>query len=107
MSSSPSPDWQAPSGKRLALSVVVALAIAATAWTILGLRSALGLAGLGVGAVLLILLGNPLSGLASAPELLPAGWGTLGQFLPPGAAGSLLRSSAFFDGLVPAGHSSS
>ena len=40
-------------------SVVVALAIAATAWTILGLRSALGVAGLGVGAVLLILLGNP------------------------------------------------
>jgi hypothetical protein len=49
-------------------------------------------------AVTLILLGNPPSGLSSAPELLPAGWGAFGQLLPPGAAGTLLRSTAFFDG---------
>lgn len=74
------------------------LGISATAWTILGLRTALGNAGLACGAVVLIVLGNPLSGLSSAPELLPAGWGTLGQLLPPGATGSLLRSVAYFDG---------
>jgi hypothetical protein len=85
-------------GNYLLTSAGVALGIAATAWTILGLRTALGDAGLGLGAVTLILLGNPLSGLASAPELLPAGWGSLGQLLPPGAAGTLLRSVAFFDG---------
>jgi hypothetical protein len=79
-------------------SAGAALGLAATAWTILGLRTAFGNAGLAVGAVTLILLGNPLSGLSSAPELLPAGWGTLGQFLPPGATGTLLRSLAFFDG---------
>jgi hypothetical protein len=79
-------------------SGVVALSIAATALTLLGLEALFGTAGLGLGAAVMMLLGNPLSGLASAPEMLPAGWGTLGQYLPPGAAGSLLRSTAFFDG---------
>lgn len=45
-----------------------------------------------------MLLGNPLSGLASGPHWLPGGWATLGQILPPGASGSLLRANAFFDG---------
>jgi hypothetical protein len=45
-----------------------------------------------------LLLGNPLSGLNSAPEMLPSGWGTLGQWLPQGATATLLRSTAFFDG---------
>lgn len=82
----------------------VALGIAATALTILGLESLLGAAGLGLGAASMMLLGNPLSGLSSAPQMLPSGWGTLGQYLPPGAAGSLLRSTAFFDGHAAAPH---
>jgi hypothetical protein len=85
-------------GSYLRTSAAVALGIAATAWTILGLRSALGNGGVVLGAATVILLGNPLSGLNSAPELLPAGWGAFGQLLPPGAAGTLLRSTAFFDG---------
>ena len=64
----------------------------------LGLGSVLGRVGLGIGALLALLLGNPLSGLASAPELLPSGWGALGQWLPQGASGTLLRSTAFFGG---------
>jgi hypothetical protein len=85
-------------GDYWANSGVVALSIAATALTLLGLESLLGVAGLGLGGALMMLLGNPLSGLTSAPEMLPSGWGTLGQYLPPGAAGSLLRSTAYFDG---------
>lgn len=85
-------------------TAAVALGIAATALTILGLESLFGAAGLGLGAATMMLLGNPLSGLTSAPEMLPSGWGTLGQFLPPGAAGSLLRSTAFFDGHAAAAH---
>jgi hypothetical protein len=77
---------------------VVALGIAATALGLLGLASVAGLPGLGLGAATVVLLGNPLSGLASAPELLPAGWGSTGQLLPPGATGSLLRSASWFDG---------
>jgi len=79
-------------------SGVVALSIGATALTILGLEALLGLRGLALGAAVMMLLGNPLSGLTSAPEMLPSGWGAFGQYLPPGAAGSLLRSTAFFDG---------
>jgi hypothetical protein len=57
------------------------------------------------GAVIIVLIGNPLSGLTSAPELLPTPWGTAGQYLPPGASASLLRITAFFHrhgGLHPA-----
>ena len=77
---------------------VLALAIAASATVLLGLERLLGYAGLGLGAAVLLLLGIPLSGLTSAPELLPGRWGELGQLLPPGAAGTALRSVAFFDG---------
>jgi hypothetical protein len=79
-------------------SAVVALAIGATATVVLALERLFGFAGLGLGAAVMLLLGNPLSGIASAPELLPAGWGAFGQLLPPGAAGTALRSVAFFDG---------
>jgi hypothetical protein len=74
------------------------------AWTILaissgtaGLIALLGPAGLGLSAVLMVFLGNPFSGVGSAPELLPHPVGQLGQWLPPGAAVSLLRSTAYFD----------
>lgn len=74
------------------------LGIAATGFFVLGVLEVLGNPGLGIAAILLILLGNPLSGLASAPEMLPNGWGVLGQLLPPGATGTLLRNITFFDG---------
>jgi len=41
---------------------------------------------------------NPWSGIGSAPELLPEPAGAIGQLLPTGAGGNLLRSVAFFDG---------
>jgi hypothetical protein len=77
---------------------VIALSVAATSITLLGLEWLLGTPGLGLGSAAMMLLGNPLSGLTSAPEMLPSGWGALGQLLPPGAAGTALRSVAFFDG---------
>ncbi|MEU2034475.1 hypothetical protein [Nocardia amamiensis] len=76
----------------------VALTIAATSLTVLGLESLLGYLGIGIGAIAMMLIGNPLSGTATAPEMLPGWSGTLGQLLPPGAGGRLLRSTAFFDG---------
>ncbi|MGV9709549.1 hypothetical protein ACWDTI_02635 [Gordonia sp. NPDC003424] len=79
-------------------SLAAMLGIAATAMAVLGLRELLGGLGLGIAAILLILLGNPLSGLAGAPEALPTPWGFIGQLLPPGATGSLLRGVVFFDG---------
>ncbi|HCA87554.1 MAG TPA: hypothetical protein DEQ61_20045, partial [Streptomyces sp.] len=63
-----------------------------------GSAALLGRAGLGLGALLVVLLGNPLSGVTSAPQLLPEPAGAIGQLLPPGAGGALLRSVSFFDG---------
>jgi hypothetical protein len=77
---------------------LIAFSVAATCITLLGLEWLLGTLGLGLGSATMMLLGNPLSGLTSAPEMLPSGWGALGQLLPPGAAGTALRSVAFFDG---------
>lgn len=65
---------------------------------VLALESVFGPAGLGLGGGVMIALGNPLSGATSAPEMLPDGWGRLGQLLPPGAQSTLLRSVSFFDG---------
>ncbi|MET8878476.1 hypothetical protein [Nocardia sp. NPDC004604] len=86
------------SGSYPANSGAVALTIAATSLTVLGLESLLGYAGIGIGALVMMLIGNPLSGTATAPEMLPGWSGKLGQLLPPGAGGRLLRSTAFFDG---------
>jgi hypothetical protein len=57
-----------------------------------------GPAGLGLSVILMIFIGNPFSGATSAPQLLPSAAGHIGQWLPPGAAVSLLRSTAYFHG---------
>jgi hypothetical protein len=74
---------------------LLALAISAT---VAGLGSVLGRPGIGLGALLIFVLANPISGVAAAPELLPKPWGAVGQLLPPGAGATLLRSVSFFDG---------
>jgi hypothetical protein len=83
-----------------ALSLTV-LAIGATA---AGLLALVDVAGLGVAAALMVFVGNPFSGVTSAPELLPNAIRHLGQALPPGAGANLLRSTAYFDGHGAAGH---
>lgn len=80
------------------VAAALSLGVAAAAVSVLGLGSLFGRVGLGAGAALALLVGNPLSGLASAPEMLPAGWGQFGQLLPQGATATLLRSAAAFDG---------
>lgn len=85
-------------GSYPANAAAVALTVAATSLTILGLESLFGYAGIGIGAAVMMLIGNPLSGTSTAPEMLPDWSGALGQLLPPGAGSHLLRSTAFFDG---------
>ncbi|NKY88613.1 hypothetical protein [Nocardia veterana] len=86
------------SGSYPANAGAVGLVIAATSLTVLGLEALLGFAGIAVGAVIMMLVGNPLSGTATAPEMLPGWSGVFGGLLPPGAGGRVLRSTAFFDG---------
>jgi hypothetical protein len=77
---------------------VIALGLSAVGLTLVGLEALFGFRGFVLGAAVIMLIGNPFSGMTSAPEMLPSGWSTLGQWLPPGAAGTLLRSVSFFDG---------
>jgi hypothetical protein len=81
---------------RAALGLILGMAALST--TVLGLEALLGMAGMALGGAVMMLLGNPLSGLATGPHWLPSGWAQAGQLLPPGAAGSLLRANAYFDG---------
>ncbi|CAM2758223.1 hypothetical protein [Skermania piniformis] len=82
----------------LHISGAVAAGILAIAYPVLGLESKIGTAGIALMGVLLMFLGNPLSGLGTGPEWLPGIWGEVGQLLPIGAAGTVIRSAAFFDG---------
>ncbi len=81
----------------LASATAIGLFALAAAGLVAGLGAALGRAGLGLGALLVFLVGNPLSAVAAAPELLAQPWGEVGQWLPVGAGSTLLRSAAYFD----------
>ena len=85
-------------GSWLGIAGAVGLTVVAVAGTIAGLAAHLGRPGIGLAAFPIMLLGNSWSGIPSAPELLPEAAGFIGQLLPSGAAGGLLRSVAYFDG---------
>ncbi|MEV5751946.1 hypothetical protein AB0L00_29365 [Actinoallomurus sp. NPDC052308] len=85
-------------GAYLEIAGVVGLTVLAVSGAVVGLGAVMGRAGLGLAAAVMMLLANPLSGVTSAPELLPRPWGAIGQGMPAGAGGTLLRSVAFFDG---------
>ena len=91
-------------GSWIANAGTLTLTIAAIASVIAGLRAAFGDGGAAAGALVMVLIGNPFSGVASAPEMLPKPVGGIGQLMPPGAGGNLLRSTGFFDGAGAGGH---
>lgn len=74
----------------------IALAIAAISSTITGLAALIGPAGAGLGAAFMLLVANPLSAAVTPVEFIVAPWGAFGQFLPPGAAATLLRNLSYF-----------
>jgi hypothetical protein len=84
-------------GDYLASAAAVGLFTLAVSATVAGLGAAIGGAGLGLGALVAFLVGNPLSAVSAAPELLPQPWGAVGQWLPPGAGQTVLRSATWFD----------
>jgi hypothetical protein len=81
----------------------VSLTLLALASTAAGLVALLGTAGLGLSAALMVFVGNPFSGVTSAPHMLPDAADHIGQWLPPGAGANLLRSTAYFNGHGSAG----
>jgi predicted RNA-binding Zn ribbon-like protein len=91
-------------GSWAANAAVLSLTVLAIASVVAGLEALLGKAGLAVAALTMILIGNPFSGVGTAPEMLPEPAGAIGQLLPPGAGGNLLRSTGFFDGAAAGEH---
>ncbi|MFV0432575.1 MAG: hypothetical protein ACK5LO_01130 [Leucobacter sp.] len=77
-------------------ALAITLSIGAISATIVGLRSVLGYAGLGIGAVLMFFFANPISGSALPPEFLIGSWGAIGQWFPPGAGQTLIRTLSYF-----------
>lgn len=53
-------------------------------------------AGLGLGVVVTMFIGNPISGASMPSVFLPGEWGQIGQMMVPGASSTLLRSIAYF-----------
>jgi hypothetical protein len=93
------------SGNVWAEGGAIAAGVAAIAVVLVGTHALFGRPGLVVVDLALVLLGNPLSGATSAPELLPTGWSTIGHWMPLGATVDLLRGISGFDGrgtLTPA-----
>ena len=76
----------------------------ATASFMIGFGSLLGpAAGLGLGAVITMFIGNPISGATMPSAFLPGAWGAIGQMMVPGASSTLLRSIAYFPEVATSG----
>lgn len=83
-------------GDYLFNTLAVGLSMIATAAFIVGMNSLLGRAGIAVGAVLTILVGNPISAAAQPLQFLVGPWGAIGQWFVPGASTTLLRDLSYF-----------
>lgn len=89
-------------GNYWAVAGAFGLTLLAMGATIVGFASLFGRAGTAVGPVLFMLIGNPLSGAQFPKEFIATPWGSIGQWLPPGAGNSLLRDASYFPHANPA-----
>ncbi|KQZ85909.1 hypothetical protein ASD56_06415 [Microbacterium sp. Root166] len=83
-------------GDWLLNAAVVGTGVMATGALIIGLAALVGPPGIGIGAVITMLIANPIAGAAAPPQFLPEPWGAVGQFFVPGASATLLRSVGYF-----------
>ena len=90
-------------GPLVPVAASVALGIAALALPLAGLNECFGTKGFTIAAMSMMFVGNPFAGIATSAQWLPAGVALIGQLLPPGAAGTLVRAVAYFDGTGGAG----
>ncbi|WP_348788376.1 ABC transporter permease [Leifsonia sp. NPDC080035] len=77
-------------------ALAVGLSLFATAAFIVGMNALLGRPGIAVGAVLTVLVGNPISSAAQPLQFLVGPWGEIGQWFVPGASVTLLRDLSYF-----------
>lgn len=74
----------------------VALSLFATVAFITGMASLIGRPGIAIGAIMTLLIGNPLSAATQPAQFIPSPWGEVGQWLVPGASTTLLRNLSYF-----------
>jgi len=77
-------------------AAVFTAALLAIGAPIVGFAALVGRAGVAIGPVLFLLIANPISAAAQPVEFLPAPWGAVGQWFPPGAAATLIRDTSYF-----------
>ncbi|GAA1439050.1 ABC transporter permease [Leifsonia poae] len=77
-------------------ALAVGLAMFATASFIVGMNALIGRAGIAVGGVLTMLVGNPLSAATQPLQFMVAPWGAIGQWFVPGASATLVRDLSYF-----------
>ncbi|GAA4430161.1 hypothetical protein GCM10023169_33220 [Georgenia halophila] len=76
----------------------VGLGFLATTLVAVGLINLAGMAGAAIVLLLIVLPGIGLAGLWTVPEAIPSIWGTVGQYLPAGATGTMMKATAYFGG---------
>jgi hypothetical protein len=77
-------------------ALVLGVAMLATASTVVGLNALIGAPGIGIGAVITMLIANPISGGTLPYQFIAGPWGEIGQYFVPGAAMSLFREVSYF-----------
>lgn len=84
-------------------ALALGMGILAIGATITGLGSLLGRAGLGIGAVLMMLIGNPWGGMLVPTAFLPGFMGWLGSHMPNGNVITVIQNISFFPAASQAG----
>jgi hypothetical protein len=92
------PILHALSGHFLALAAVGMLVVFAAAVLTEALASLFGIAGPAIALVVLIILGNPSTGVAFSRAMIPGFWRTIGFWLPPGAGVHAETGAVYFQG---------
>ena len=92
------PILHALSNHFLALAGIGMLVVFAAAALTEALQALFGIAGAGIALVALILIGNPATGVAFSPAMLPGFWRAIGFWLPPGAGVHAETGAVYFQG---------
>lgn len=77
--------------------IVFSAVIAALGFALIGSFSVAGIAGFGIVAASLFLVGNPLNGVNLPMEFYAEPWGLIGQMMPVGSGFELLKRVNFFE----------
>ncbi|WP_438354861.1 hypothetical protein [Microbacterium sp. CJ88] len=76
--------------------MAMSLAFLGTGSLIVGANAVFGRAGIAIGALITMFVGNPISSAAQPLQFLPEPWGAIGQYFVPGASATLLRDLSYF-----------